>query len=102
MDGVDYYLKAVMSANAQTDIVLDTWNTAHLGPHIRPVFGKDTWTWDSVLRLQSPMGDVDLDVVYGVRKIKELRRWEVSLQSWYTHEMHGDGCGYSLMDDPDL
>ncbi|OQE46723.1 hypothetical protein PENCOP_c001G07112 [Penicillium coprophilum] len=102
MDRVDYYLEAMMSANAQTDIVLDTWNTAHLGSHIRPVFGKDTWTWDLVLGLRSPMGDVNLDVVYGLRQIKELRSWEVGLASWYMHEMHGDGCGYSPMDDPDL
>ncbi|KAJ5513926.1 hypothetical protein N7463_003478 [Penicillium fimorum] len=104
MDRIDCYLEAMMSANAQTDIVLDTWSTPHPGPHIESEFGKDTWTLELVEGLQSPMGDVDLDVVYGSRKAKEPRSWEVSLESWYMHEMHRFGDGSPLLgdSDPDL
>ncbi|KAL2705282.1 hypothetical protein AAEP93_000532 [Penicillium crustosum] len=46
MDRESYYLKATMSANAWTDIVLDTWNSLYLEPHLWPQFGEDTWMWD--------------------------------------------------------
>ncbi|KAJ5835203.1 hypothetical protein N7447_001229 [Penicillium robsamsonii] len=104
MDSIDYYLEAMMSANAQTDIVLDTWSTLHPGPHIKMEFGKDTWSWELVEGLESPMGDVNLDAVYASRKAKEPRSWEVSLETWYAEEVHGFGDGYPLLgdSDPDL
>ncbi|KAJ5384326.1 hypothetical protein N7517_002237 [Penicillium concentricum] len=103
-DRPDEYLEAMMSANAQTDIVLETWNTNDLRPHLWSTFAKDTWTWDLIRGLQSPMEDVNLDVVYALRKHKELRRWQINVQSWDLVEMYRDGYGYPLLDDidPDL
>ncbi|KAJ6187935.1 hypothetical protein N7519_002843 [Penicillium mononematosum] len=75
-----YYVEAMMSANAQTDIVLDTWNSPYLSRHLWSQFGEvgeDTWTWDLVRGLQSPMGDLNLDVVYASRKRKEVQSWHV-------------------------
>ncbi|OQE03882.1 hypothetical protein PENSOL_c001G03940 [Penicillium solitum] len=40
MDREPYYLEAMMSANARMDIVLDTWNSLYLEPHLRPQFGR--------------------------------------------------------------
>jgi hypothetical protein len=71
----------MMVGNAETDIVLDMWNSPHLGLCIWH-FNKDTWRWELVQELQSPMGDVNLDVVYGPRKHKQLRSWEADLQTW--------------------
>ncbi|KOS40770.1 hypothetical protein ACN38_g8357 [Penicillium nordicum] len=99
MDREPYYLEAMMSANAQTDVVLDTWNSPYLEAHLWPQFGEDTWTWDLVRGLQSPMGDIDLDVVYASRKHREVRSWEVRLQSVRTHSPDGDE--YPLPDEED-
>ncbi|KAJ5507940.1 hypothetical protein N7527_010083 [Penicillium freii] len=99
MDRESYYLEAMMSANAQTDIVLDTWNSPYLEPHLWPQFGEDTWTWDLVRGLQAPMGDVDLDVVYALRKHREVRNWEVRVQRVRTHSPDGDE--YPLPDEWD-
>ncbi|OQE10746.1 hypothetical protein PENVUL_c003G08029 [Penicillium vulpinum] len=104
-----YYLQAMMSANAQTDVVLDTWNSPYLEARLWREFGKDTWTWDLIRGLQSPMGDLNLDVVYGSRKQQELQTWEVHLQDMYMQEMYGDlfghppedGGPYPLPDDDD-
>lgn len=97
MDRESYYLKATMSANAWTDIVLDTWNSLYLEPHLWPQFGEDTWMWDLVRGLQSSMGDIDLDVVYVLRKHREVRSWEVCVQSVRAHTPDGDG--YPLLNE---
>ncbi|KAJ5978629.1 hypothetical protein N7501_001971 [Penicillium viridicatum] len=97
-----YYLEAMMSANAQTDIVLDTWNSPYLEPHLWPQFGEDTRTWDLVRGLQSPVGDVDLDVVYALRKHKEVRSWEVRVQRVRTHSPDGDEYPFPDESDADL
>lgn len=98
MDREPYYLEAMMSANAQTDIVLDMWNSPYLEAHLWSQFGEDSWTWDLVRGLQSPMGDVNLDVVYGLRKQKEVRSWEVRVQSVRVR----NGIEYPFPDDDDL
>jgi hypothetical protein len=75
-----YYVEAMMSANAQTDIVLDTWNSPYLSDHLWSQFGEDIWTWDLVRGLQSPMEDLNLDVVYASRKRKEVQSWHVCVE----------------------
>lgn len=90
MDREPYYLEAMMSANVRMDIVLDTWNSLYLEPHLWPQFGEDTWTWDLVRGLQLPMGDVDIDVISALRKHREMRSWEVRVQSVRTHTPGGE------------
>ncbi|KAJ5795741.1 uncharacterized protein N7518_004281 [Penicillium psychrosexuale] len=89
VDRESYYLKGMMSANAQTDIILETRNSPYLEAHLWLQFG-----------LQSPMGDVNLEWGYGLRKHKEARSWEVRVQS--KKVQNGDGYPPPGDDEQDL
>ncbi|KAJ5209167.1 hypothetical protein N7449_003546 [Penicillium cf. viridicatum] len=90
---------SMMSANAQTDIVPDTWNSPYLEPHLWPQFGEDTLGVGLGTRTSISDGDVDIDVVYALRKHREVRSWEVRVQTVSTHTPDGDR--YPLPDEED-
>lgn len=82
---------SMTSANAQTDIVPGTWNSPYLEPHLWPQFGEDTLDVGLSTRTSISDGDVDIDVVYALRKHREVRSWEVRVQNVREYAHTGRG-----------
>ncbi|CAI7647472.1 unnamed protein product [Penicillium pancosmium] len=99
--------KAEQYAIQGTSLLLDTWHTERMPLNLMNTFGEDTWTWDLIRGLQSPMGDLDVDEVLRNRKVESVDSWRTmaSVLDAYSQEM--DSCsGYHLgpldEDDADL
>jgi hypothetical protein len=69
------YRAAFESANLETNIVFDTWHTEHMPCELSDSFGQDTWTWDLIRGLKSPIGDLDLDELLERKSLEQVTSW---------------------------
>ncbi|KAJ5413920.1 hypothetical protein N7509_000547 [Penicillium cosmopolitanum] len=101
------YKSVFRYAIQDTSLLLDTWHTERMPLNLMNTFGEDTWTWDLIRGLQSPMGDLDVDEVLRKRKVESVNRWRTMASELYAYTQERDSCsGYHLgsldEDDADL
>ncbi|KAJ5175426.1 uncharacterized protein N7482_001303 [Penicillium canariense] len=63
-----------------TEVVLDMWYSEQLPTHLWSGFKEERWTGDLVRGLQLPMEDVKVDLLQGMRELKEANGWSMSAE----------------------
>lgn len=57
------------------DVVLDMWYISQMISYLWKEWSKDTWIWELVRGLKLAIDDFDIELVYGMRELKEVNSW---------------------------
>ncbi|KAJ5152926.1 uncharacterized protein N7482_009404 [Penicillium canariense] len=101
-DMIDGPLRHAMQG---ADVVLDMWYASHMRYHLWKEWLKDTWTWELVRGLKLAMDNFDIDLVHGMRELKEVNSWALAEElSVYDNFAGSFSCTVFLpdVDDADL